>query len=161
VRTNRYSVPARPIGRQVRVLLLHPSRLLVFDGREQVARHERLPGKGEARLDLDHYLEALIRKPGALPGATALDQARAAGKFSPVHDAWWAAACKALWLLADVGVTEVRGLKGVLPEAALPRRTRRPAAGCQGALWDLARRASTTHMGAGTGKTCKTFPTRR
>jgi transposase len=94
VRTNRYSVPARLIGRQVRVLL-HASHLLVFDGQAQVARHERLPGKGETRLDLDHYLEALIRKPGALPGATALEQARAAGKFTPVHDAWWAAACKA------------------------------------------------------------------
>lgn len=47
------------------------------------------------RLELDHYLEALIRKPGALPGATALEQARAAGKFTPVHDAWWAAARKA------------------------------------------------------------------
>jgi hypothetical protein len=29
-----------------------------------------------------------------LPGATALEQARAAGKFTPVHDAWWAAARK-------------------------------------------------------------------
>jgi hypothetical protein len=26
-----------------------------------------------------------------MPGATTLDQARAAGKFTPVHDAWWAA----------------------------------------------------------------------
>jgi hypothetical protein len=33
----------------------------------------------------------MIRKPGALPGATALEQARAAGKFTPVHDAWWSA----------------------------------------------------------------------
>jgi hypothetical protein len=32
-----------------------------------------------ASLDLDH-LEALIGKPGALPGSTALEQARAAGK---------------------------------------------------------------------------------
>jgi hypothetical protein len=43
----------------------------------------------------DHYLEAMVRKPGAFPGATALEQARSAGKFTPVHDAWWAAACKA------------------------------------------------------------------
>lgn len=28
-------------------------------------------------------VEALLRKPGALPGATALEQARAAGKFTP------------------------------------------------------------------------------
>jgi hypothetical protein len=65
-----------------------------------VARHERLLAKSSERLELDHYLEALVRKPGALPGATALEQARAAGKFTPVkftpvHDAWWAAANKA------------------------------------------------------------------
>jgi hypothetical protein len=34
------------------------------------------------RLDLN-YLEALVRKPGALPGSTALEQARAAGKVLP------------------------------------------------------------------------------
>jgi hypothetical protein len=94
VRTNKYSVPARLIGRRVRVLL-HASDLVIYDGHAEVARHERLPGKSGVRLDLDHYLEALVRKPGALPGATALEQARAAGKFTPVHDAWWAAARKA------------------------------------------------------------------
>lgn len=51
--------------------------------------------KSGARLDLDHYLEALLRKPGALPRSTALEQARAAGKFTPVHDAWWEAVRKA------------------------------------------------------------------
>jgi transposase len=91
VRMNRYSVPVRLIGRQVRVLL-HASELVIYDGRAQVARHERLSTRGGSRLDLDHYLEALLRKPGALPGATVLDQARAAGRFTPVHDAWWAAA---------------------------------------------------------------------
>ncbi|MCR6490772.1 DUF5395 domain-containing protein [Amycolatopsis sp. OK19-0408] len=94
VRTNQYSVSVRLIGRRVRVLL-HASELVVFDGRTEVARHERLLAKGGTRLELDHYLEALLRKPGALPGATALEQARAAGKFTPVHDAWWAAARKA------------------------------------------------------------------
>lgn len=94
VRTNRYSVPVHLVGRQVRVQL-HASELVVYDGRTEVARHERLMAKSRSRLDLDHYLEALVRKPGALPGATALDQARAAGKFTPVHDAWWAAARKA------------------------------------------------------------------
>ncbi|WP_412098625.1 IS21 family transposase [Mycolicibacterium iranicum] len=94
VRSNRYSVPTRLIGRQLRVLL-HASDLTVYDGRTLVASHERLLGKGASRLDLDHYLEALIRKPGALPGATALEQARAAGTFTTAHDAWWTAACKA------------------------------------------------------------------
>jgi hypothetical protein len=91
VRMNRYSVPAGLIGRQVRVLL-HASDLVVYDDRAEVARHERLAGRGSSRLELDHYLEGLLRKPGALPGATVLEQARAAGRFTPVHDAWWAAA---------------------------------------------------------------------
>ncbi|WP_240436995.1 hypothetical protein [Streptomyces sporangiiformans] len=71
--------------------MLHASELVVYDGRQEVARHERLIPKG-TRLDLEHYLEALVRKPGAFPGATTLEQARSAGKFTPVHDAWWEAA---------------------------------------------------------------------
>ncbi|MFE5798123.1 hypothetical protein ACFQ8C_36890 [Streptomyces sp. NPDC056503] len=94
VRTNRYSVPIRLIGKRVRVVL-HASHLVVYDRNVEVARHERLIAKGGSRLDLDHYLEALIRKPGAFPGATALEQARSAGKFTPVHDAWWTAEVKA------------------------------------------------------------------
>lgn len=61
-----------------------------------IARHQRAVGKGVKVLDLDHYLEILLRKPGALPGATALAQARAAGAFTPTHDAFWAAARTAL-----------------------------------------------------------------
>ncbi|WP_256256018.1 hypothetical protein [Streptomyces sp. MUSC 14] len=93
VRTNRYSVPVRLIGKRVRVVL-HASHLVVYDQNVEVARHERLIAKGGCRLELDHYLEALIRKPGAFPGATALEQARSAGRFTPVHDAWWAQARK-------------------------------------------------------------------
>ncbi|MFI9601482.1 Mu transposase domain-containing protein [Streptomyces sp. NPDC052043] len=78
VRTNRYSVPVRLIGRRVRAML-HASELIVYEGREEVARHERLIAKGGTRLELDHYLEALVRKPGALPGATALGRAPPAG----------------------------------------------------------------------------------
>jgi hypothetical protein len=75
--------------------LLNASDLTVYDGRAAVAAHERLLGQGGSRLELDHYLETFIRKPGALPGATALQQARAAGTFTPTHEAWWATACKA------------------------------------------------------------------
>jgi transposase len=93
VRTNRYSVPVGMIGRPVRVLL-RGSEIVVYDGRREIARHERHPGRACSVLELDHYLEGLLRKPGALPGSTVLEQARAAGKFTPVHDAWWAAARK-------------------------------------------------------------------
>lgn len=91
VRQCRYSVPAKLIGRRVRVLL-RATELLVFDGARHVATHPRATARGGEVLNLDHYLEVLARKPGALPGATALSQARAAGTFTAVHDAFWAAA---------------------------------------------------------------------
>ncbi|WP_220658546.1 IS21 family transposase [Tsukamurella sp. TY48] len=91
VRMVKYSVPAHLIGRRVRVSL-QASQLLVYDGRTLVARHQRVAGRGISKIDLDHYLEVLKFKPGALPGSTALAQARAAGVFTPAHDAFWAAA---------------------------------------------------------------------
>jgi hypothetical protein len=94
VRMCHYSVPARFIGRRVRVQL-SASGLVVFDGRTQIARHDRAIAKGAQVLVLDHYLEVLARKPGALPGATALAQARASGVFTAAHEAFWAAARKA------------------------------------------------------------------
>jgi transposase len=95
VRCSHYSVPARLIGHRVRVQL-SASQLVVFAGRREVARHPRSTGKGAETLVLDHYLEVLARKPGALPGATALAQARAAGVFTATHEAFWAAARKTL-----------------------------------------------------------------
>ncbi|MET7936894.1 hypothetical protein [Streptomyces sp. NPDC005322] len=87
-------MPVRLIGKRVRAML-YASHLVVYDKNVEVARHERLIAKSSCRLDLDHYLEAPVRKPGAFPGATAPERARSAGKFTPIHDAWWAAAVKA------------------------------------------------------------------
>ena len=87
----RYSVPARLIGSRVRVML-SASELRVFDGPKLAAVHPRLIAAGDEHLELDHYLEILVRKPGALPGSAALAQARAAGVFTSAHEAFWAAA---------------------------------------------------------------------
>ena len=93
VRQCRYSVPAALIGRRVRVQL-SASQLVAYDGRREVARHERVRVRGGQSLNLDHYLEILLRKPGALPGSTALAQARSAGVFTAEHEALWATARK-------------------------------------------------------------------
>lgn len=94
VRNCQYSVPAKFIGRRVRVHL-RSNELIILDGRTVIARHERSSSKGVQVLDLDHYLEVLKFKLGALPGATALMQARKAGSFTNAHEAFWAAARKA------------------------------------------------------------------
>ncbi len=91
VRRCQYSVPASLVGRRVRVLL-GASELVIFEGRRQVAHHQRSNRRGSMTLVLDHYLEVLWRKPGALPGATALAQARASGVFTAEHEAFWSAA---------------------------------------------------------------------
>lgn len=91
VRQCQYSVPAKLIGRRVRVRLA-ATTVTVFDARLEIARHERITVRGEQSLNLDHYLEVLQRKPGAMPGATALAQARKDGTFTPEHEAFWAAA---------------------------------------------------------------------
>ena len=91
VRQNYYSVPARYAGRRLPVRL-SATAVEVLDGPRVVARHERAAGKYAEVLVLDHYLEVLRRKPGALPGATALAQARAAGAFTAAHQRYWDAA---------------------------------------------------------------------
>ena len=93
VRMAKYSVPSRLIGRRVRVSL-RASELVVFDGRTRVTRHERVIARGGESVNLDHYLDVLKVKPGALPGSTALAQARASGAFTPAHEAFWAEARK-------------------------------------------------------------------
>jgi transposase len=91
----RYSVPARLIGKAVRVRLA-ANELTVFDGGKAVAVHPRLVASGAEHLVLDHYLEILARKPGALPGSVPLAQARADGSFTAAHEALWATARRKL-----------------------------------------------------------------
>ena len=93
VRTANYSVPARMIGRPVRVSL-RASEVVIFDGRTEIARHPRIVEMHGQSVNLDHYLEVLQHKPGAFPGSTALAQARASGVFTAAHEAFWAAARK-------------------------------------------------------------------
>jgi transposase len=91
VRQSFYSVPVRLARRQVLVRLGAQALEVVADG-HVVAAHDRSLHKGSEDLSLDHYLEILVRKPGALPGSTALAQARASGAFTATHERFWKAA---------------------------------------------------------------------
>ncbi len=95
VRQSYYSVPARLAGRRVEARLGAATVVVRADGRV-VAQHPRSLHKGTEDLVLDHYLEILVRKPGALAGATALIAARASGGFTDAHQAFWDAARRAL-----------------------------------------------------------------
>jgi Mu transposase-like protein len=119
VRQNYYSVPARYAGRRIAVRL-SAMTVQALDGPKIVAEHERAAGKYCEVLTLDHYLDVLKYKPGALPGATALAQARAQGAFTASHQRYWDAARRAR---GDAGgtraLTEVLLGHRTLPAAAL------------------------------------------
>jgi transposase len=95
VRQCFYSVPARFVGRRIDVYL-GAEHVEAREAGRVVARHERAVGKGVEQLCLDHYLEVLNYKPGALAGATALEAARASGSFGDVHERFWKAARRKL-----------------------------------------------------------------
>jgi len=93
VRQAWYSVPAS-LARRKLTVRLHAEHLEVArPGSDAiVAVHTRSLHKHTQTLQLDHYLEILARKPGALPGSAALAQARSAGVFTGLHDEFWARA---------------------------------------------------------------------
>jgi hypothetical protein len=49
---------------------------VVFHGCTEIARHPRLIAKGAERVVLDHFLEVLLAKPGALAGSGGLEDRR-------------------------------------------------------------------------------------
>ena len=146
VRMVKYSVPARFVGHRLRVSL-RASEAVVFDGRAVTAGHQRIVAKYRQLVQLDHHLEFLKNKPGALPGSTALALARESGEFTNAHEAFWAASRrvngnadrirKLIDILlhrsmdaADVmaGITSMLGL-GAVSADAVTVESRRHAAG--------------------------------
>lgn len=95
VRSGLYSVPARLSGREVGVRLGARAVEVVFAG-TVVAVHARHSRKGAQTLLLDHYLEVLVRKPGALPSSLTLAQARESGAITPAHERFWVRARRKL-----------------------------------------------------------------
>ena len=88
VKTNASSVPV-PAGTTVRAHL-SADVLVLWHGGRGVARHERCDGRQQEILDLEHYLDVLAHKPGALAGSTPLAQWRAAGRWPDSYDRFWA-----------------------------------------------------------------------
>ncbi|HEU4904737.1 MAG TPA: hypothetical protein VFT19_01305 [Solirubrobacterales bacterium] len=88
IRQNRYSVPARLAGMRVRAQVGAREISIWHDGKV-VATHERLAGRHEASAQLDHYLDLLTRKPGALARSLALRQERDRGDWPLCFDELW------------------------------------------------------------------------
>jgi hypothetical protein len=71
--TNRYSVPDYLVGRLVDVKV-YANRLKVYHNNLHLCSHHRNYGTYRWQIDIEHYLNTLSRKPGALHGSVALEQ---------------------------------------------------------------------------------------
>jgi hypothetical protein len=87
VLTNFYSVPL-PVGLEVQAKV-YPAYVEIWHGGELMARHERSFGRQQKVLDLEHYLEVLVKKPGAFAGSTPLEQWRTKGRWPESYDQFW------------------------------------------------------------------------
>ena len=84
-RTNRYSVSDKLVGRFVDIKI-YSSKLEVFYDNRFVARHERVYGKHQWVIAIEHYLDTFKRKPGALPGSLALTSRE---HLKKIYDTWF------------------------------------------------------------------------
>jgi len=87
--TNSYSVPLQA-GTQVQAKI-YASTVELWHSGCCVARHERCYGRQQQVLDLEHYLDVLSRKPGAMAGSRPLEQQRCAGLWPECFDEIWQA----------------------------------------------------------------------
>ena len=69
-----YSVPDHLAGESV-VVQLYSEKIRVYDpAHKKVAEHERSYSNGSWTFDINHYINTLMKKPGALKGSVALRQ---------------------------------------------------------------------------------------
>ena len=87
VKTNSYSTPLRP-GTLARVLL-RAAQVEVWQDNRRVALHVRCYERNQQILNLEHYLDVLGRKPGAMANSIPLAQARAQGRWPACFDVLW------------------------------------------------------------------------
>ena len=87
VKTNAYSAPVLA-GTTVEVKLSATTVAIWHEGR-CVASHERCYGRYQEVLDLEHYLDVLEHKPGALAGSKPLEQWRQLGRWPASYDRLW------------------------------------------------------------------------
>lgn len=140
VKGNWYSAPLAA-GTEVRTAV-SAVQVALYAGPALVAEHRRCYEHGRQILELEHYLEVLWRKPGALAGATALAQWRQQGRWPASYDRLWrsfeerlgkAAGTRALIGLLELGRQVGYGRLQAAVERALDLGLTDPAA-----VWHLA-----------------------
>ena len=78
-----YSVPDSLVGQTVHVKI-YSEKIVIFNGKDKVASHERSYHSGDWCIELEHYLNTLLHKPGALTHSLAWQ--RVPSKIRKLYD---------------------------------------------------------------------------
>lgn len=70
---NKYSVPDTYVGK---VLTAHifTDRIVIYDNTIKICSHKKIKGSQEYSIDITHYINTFLKKPGALRNSVALQQ---------------------------------------------------------------------------------------
>ena len=74
-----YSVPDNLVEKSV-LVKIYSEKIVILDGKENVASHQRSYHSGDWCIELKHYLNTLSHKPGALTHSVVWQIGRASGR---------------------------------------------------------------------------------
>lgn len=82
VENNFYSVPEYLVGKSVSIKS-YLDRIVIFSNNNRVCEHKKIDGSNELSVDITHYLNSLLRKPGAIKNSVAL---KSIPKLKTIYD---------------------------------------------------------------------------
>jgi peptidoglycan hydrolase-like protein with peptidoglycan-binding domain len=85
VDTCSYSVPEYLVGHKVFVKKYH-EEIRVYSANQLLCKHRRIFGNGNMQVDIRHYLDTLLRKPGAVRNSVAL---KSIPKLKAIFDTYY------------------------------------------------------------------------
>ncbi len=71
VNNNFYSVPEYLVGMQVSIKSYF-DRIVIYSNNSKVCEHKKIDGSNDVSIDITHYLNSFLRKPGALKNSVVL-----------------------------------------------------------------------------------------
>lgn len=115
VDNNFYSVPDHLVGYKVDVKT-YVDKIIVYANNIKVCEHKRIDGFGEMQVNIYHYLDTFLKKPGALKNSKAL---KCMGHIKTIYDTHFTTRTKQfIELLKENENTSAQNLIPILEKAA-------------------------------------------
>jgi hypothetical protein len=85
VDNNHYSVPEYLVDRTVSVKIYY-DKIKIYSNNTYVCKHKKIDGTNEISIDITHYLNSFVKKPGALKNSLAL---KSSPQLKAIYDTYF------------------------------------------------------------------------